>query len=179
MRETVQLILELADLGIRIYLDQGKLKVAAPDGALSETILEKIRSQREALCKYLSSRRSEEVAPIQGSQPKREYPLSSSQRSLWVLSRLEESSIAYSIPEIVVFEGALDPKAMGSVFAALIERHEILRTVFRENDRGEAMQVVLSPDKTGFRMSFRDLRQVESFMLVGCISLRDCFLPVD
>ncbi|SDO84120.1 AMP-binding enzyme C-terminal domain-containing protein, partial [Pedobacter steynii] len=55
------------------------------------------------------------------------YVLSSSQRRLWVLSQFEDGNIAYNIPGVYVFEGALNIGALERSFLTLIERHEILR----------------------------------------------------
>jgi amino acid adenylation domain-containing protein len=86
------------------------------------------------------------------------YPLSSSQRRLWVLSQFEESNIAYNMPGVYVFEGNLDSKALEYSFNTLLERHESLRTVFKENEQGEIRQFINPVSDTGFRMVYQDLR---------------------
>ncbi|MEI2275841.1 condensation domain-containing protein [Sphingobacterium sp. ML3W] len=62
------------------------------------------------------------------------YPLSSSQRRLWVLSQFDGGSMAYHVPSVYVFRGVLDISALEGSFRELIGRHEILRTVFRTVD---------------------------------------------
>jgi amino acid adenylation domain-containing protein len=87
------------------------------------------------------------------------YPLSSSQRRLWVLSQFEEGNAAYNVPGVYVFEGALDVAALEASFQALIKRHEILRTVFKDDEQGEVKQFIHLPEAAGFNLVYRDLRQ--------------------
>jgi amino acid adenylation domain-containing protein len=89
------------------------------------------------------------------------YPLSSSQYRLWILSQFEEGNIAYNVPAAYVFEGYMDRSALEFSFNTLIERHEILRTVFRKNEEAEIRQFILSREETGFSIDFRDLRNQE------------------
>ncbi|HEY0610456.1 MAG TPA: condensation domain-containing protein, partial [Chitinophaga sp.] len=87
------------------------------------------------------------------------YALSSSQRRLWVLSQFEEGSVAYNMPGVFEFEGTLDTAALSRSFDTLIERHESLRTVFRETPNGEIRQYVLPASEIGFKISYHDQRE--------------------
>ncbi|WP_133054871.1 non-ribosomal peptide synthetase, partial [Niastella populi] len=72
--------------------------------------------------------------------------------------QFEEANIAYNIPAVYVFEGRLDYTTLESSFETLLTRHEVLCTVFRENEQGEIRQYINSASATGFRISFLDLR---------------------
>jgi amino acid adenylation domain-containing protein len=87
------------------------------------------------------------------------YELSSSQRRLWILSQFEEGNIAYNMSGMYVFEGVLDRPSMNFAFSALTARHEILRTVFRHDEKGRIRQFILSPEDAVFRIDEIDLRQ--------------------
>ncbi|WP_254640141.1 non-ribosomal peptide synthetase [Chitinophaga sp. GbtcB8] len=95
--------------------------------------------------------------PLVNPQPA--YALSAAQRRLWVLSQFEEGSIAYNMPGVYVLEGQLDEAAFSTAFDQLITRHEILRTVFKENEQGDVQQYILSPEAAGFAITFQDLRK--------------------
>ena len=82
------------------------------------------------------------VAP--GAIPRRglaEAPASYQQRRLWFLHQLAPASAAYNISTAFRLEGALDPAAVQSALAAIVLRHEILRTTFVGVD-GEPVQRV-------------------------------------
>ena len=85
------------------------------------------------------------------------YVLSSSQRRLWILNKLEPDNTAYNMPGASAFEGELDPLVLERSFLALLARHESLRTVFRENEAGEVFQYILPAGETGFRLNYSDL----------------------
>ncbi|ACU60886.1 non-ribosomal peptide synthetase [Chitinophaga pinensis] len=84
------------------------------------------------------------------------YPLSHAQQRLWILDKLEESVTAYNIFTGYELKGSLDIKALDTAFLQLLQRHEILRTVFRSDEEGP-WQYVLSPEESGFEMGYTDL----------------------
>lgn len=84
--------------------------------------------------------------------------MSSSQRWLWVLSQFKEASAAYNMPRAVVLEGRLNRRVLESALSILIDRHEILRTVFRENSRGEIRQHIYAPGELGSPLVYFDLQ---------------------
>ncbi|WP_442591967.1 amino acid adenylation domain-containing protein [Pedobacter sp. AW31-3R] len=88
------------------------------------------------------------------------YVLSSSQRRLWVLSQFAEGNVAYNMPGVFYFEGDLDENAFEQSFAALISRHEILRTTFREDASGEVRQYVHTSGQSGFVLERKDVREL-------------------
>lgn len=72
------------------------------------------------------------------------YPVSFSQRRLWLLDRREPGSIAYNMPLALRLTGALNREALGRTLSEIIRRHEMLRTTFAEHD-GEPRQVIHPP----------------------------------
>ena len=57
-------------------------------------------------------------------------PASSGQRRLWLLEQMEPGTPLYNIPYLVRLSGHLDKEALDKSLAALVERHETLRTNF-------------------------------------------------
>jgi amino acid adenylation domain-containing protein len=60
------------------------------------------------------------------------HPASFAQQRLWFLDRLEQGSTAYHIPLVVRLSGELDAATLGRALAALVQRHEVLRSTFVE-----------------------------------------------
>ncbi|WP_298731591.1 condensation domain-containing protein, partial [uncultured Chitinophaga sp.] len=108
-----------------------------------------------------------------------DYPLSSAQRRLWVLSQFEQGSVAYNMPGVYTFEGDLDIAALQAAFKDLIQRHESLRTVFHQNEQGIPRQVILPPDTVApFRVIYKDLQEAPEEVLLQFIR-KDLQQPFD
>jgi amino acid adenylation domain-containing protein len=61
-----------------------------------------------------------------------DLPLSSPQERLWFLDRLMPGNPFYNLAGGVLLNGPLQPAALRAAFAALLRRHEVLRTGFPE-----------------------------------------------
>lgn len=68
-------------------------------------------------------------------------PLSFPQQRLWFLQQFEPNSTAYNLPRAFRLRGPLNDKALQAALAALIDRHDMLRTRFEFRD-GQPCQVV-------------------------------------
>lgn len=70
--------------------------------------------------------------------------LSSAQRRLWFLNRLEGSGATYNLPLVLGLSGDLDRTALGRALHDVVGRHQSLRTLIREVD-GEPYPQVVEP----------------------------------
>ncbi|MGB5977613.1 MAG: amino acid adenylation domain-containing protein, partial [Cyclobacteriaceae bacterium] len=109
------------------------------------------------LGRLIDGMESTEIGRILNVATQDHYPVSDGQRRLYVLTQFEGNVSAYNMPGVYHFSGNLDKDALFRAFDTLIERHEILRTVFDTVD-GELRQFVLPAHKSGFRPEFTDLR---------------------
>ncbi len=80
----------------------------------------------------------EELEPL---EPRPYYELSYSQRRLLRLHKQDPGGCAFNMPQSITFTGAPEPDLIRRVLNRLSQRHESLRTCFKEID-GNAVQVV-------------------------------------
>jgi amino acid adenylation domain-containing protein/non-ribosomal peptide synthase protein (TIGR01720 family) len=94
------------------------------------------------LAKQLETEETEVTGnTIQRVNPRPEYiPLSYSQERLWFIDKLE-GSVQYHIPAVLKLEGEVNITALENALKEIVERHEVLRTVIREQE-GQGYQYV-------------------------------------
>ncbi|HEX3530750.1 MAG TPA: amino acid adenylation domain-containing protein [Thermoanaerobaculia bacterium] len=76
----------------------------------------------------IAEARGGEVPPIAPAGGER--ALSFGQQRLWLLDQLQPGGCAYNMPAAVRLTGGLDGAALSGAIAAIVRRHEVLRTVF-------------------------------------------------
>ncbi|PAW78567.1 MAG: hypothetical protein B9S32_06495 [Verrucomicrobia bacterium Tous-C9LFEB] len=69
-------------------------------------------------------------------------PLSFAQQRLWFLHQLFPLDVSYNVPIQFRLRGAISQEALTAAVQELIDRHSILRTRFRPDGRGGAMQEI-------------------------------------
>jgi len=102
------------------------------------------------------ARRIEEISPTSSSaiaipsrSEGRRLPLSFGQQRLWFLEQLEPGSVLYNVPMAVRVEGELEVEALERSLHRVIERHEVLRTVFAGIE-GNPVQMVKKDSELEF-----------------------------
>jgi len=92
------------------------------------------------LAKYIDTIVDDDTLPvIKRSVPKEYYPLSSSQKRIFITSLMKKN--VYNVPGVLVFTGKLDFNKFKDTLQKIAERHEILRTTFGYLDK-EIVQYV-------------------------------------
>lgn len=131
----MRIITKLRKLNIELTLQEGKMKVNAPSGVMNASILEEIKLHKQSLIDYLTQVSGKEnFSSISKVEKQAFYPLSSAQRQIFTLNKLNQKSLAYNMPKVLKWSGRLDFKKLADVFTKLIERHESLRTSFLLKD---------------------------------------------
>ena len=101
--------------------------MTVPDGAVAQAAQER----RKLLARLLNER----------GKGARTGPVSFAQRRLWIIDRLLPGNSGYNVPIVFVTAQAPDLAALQRAAAAVIERHEVLRTVFTGADAVPLQQV--------------------------------------
>ncbi|HUB61297.1 MAG TPA: amino acid adenylation domain-containing protein, partial [Puia sp.] len=113
----------------------------------------------QQLCTLLNASTRQQYAEIRPTGIKPWYPLSSAQKRLWILSHFENQNIAYNLLNAFRISGELDIRALERALHAIVDRHEIMRTVFISID-GEPMQKILPVVELGPILLQEDLRDL-------------------
>ncbi|GGM49082.1 hypothetical protein GCM10012275_20010 [Longimycelium tulufanense] len=128
----------------------------APEQALLASHKRELLRRRLAE-KGLTSRRggARRIPP----RPRDEQPvLSAAQQRLWALQNLDPTSAAYNLNIAFRLTGALDIEALHRSLAAVVQRHEVLRTTYRTADGGTVVPELL--DHADLALPVHDLRDV-------------------
>ncbi|GGG24223.1 hypothetical protein GCM10011344_26200 [Dokdonia pacifica] len=154
----INLINKLERKNIYISLVGDKLELSYDD-EIDNEILQEIKANKEALIKFLKkytdTKKYEEIKAV---EEQANYPLSDAQKRLWILSQFDKGSVAYNMPLDSVLDGNYDIENFKKAIDATINRHEILRTVFREDASGEIRQWVLATEELNFTIDYQDFR---------------------
>src|SRR5580704_10385064 len=72
------------------------------------------------------------------------FPVTFAQQRLWFLDQLQPDSASYNVAWSIQIKGQLEVQALGRSLSEIVRRHEVLRTVFGE-ENGEPVQMVCAP----------------------------------
>ncbi|WFU79135.1 condensation domain-containing protein [Bradyrhizobium sp. CIAT3101] len=133
--------------------------VANPDMKLSELPSAGDHSQNISACPpcELTTSLEPSTADAGSLDDGSEFPASASQKRFWNLSRLRPDDAAFNMPSAVRIAGPLVAELLERSLISLVQRHEGLRTTFREQD-GELSQIIWA--RGNCELHFSDLSEV-------------------
>jgi Condensation domain len=100
-------------------------------------------------------------------------PLSYPQQSMWLLAQLFPTS--YVTTELLHFPGVLDRDRLRAAVDKIVQRHEILRTVYRSG-AGNVRQIVLPPAPT--KIVWNSIGSASDSFVLQALE-EDCSKPFD
>ncbi|MFJ4799281.1 amino acid adenylation domain-containing protein, partial [Streptomyces murinus] len=130
-----------------------------------------------ALAQAIDDKRSPRPAVTVRPRPDR-VPLSSAQRRLWFLNRLEGANATYNEYEAFHLSGELDVAALQAALDDVVARHEALRTVFPDVE-GEPFQQILAAEETDIGLDIVPTTETELGPLVEARVRRTFELGLD
>ena len=148
--QVVKLLTKARQAGILVSIENDRLKLRSQKGRhIDTTLVSDIRNNEEVIIDLLKTESKE----VNSNDPTRipitafdrhkidNIPLSYAQEGLWFLDQLSGST-EYHIPMTQSFDDNLNVDAMFQALNSVVNRHEILRTTYRE-DSGRPFQVIL------------------------------------
>lgn len=175
-----KILSELRENKIHIKLSSdSNIEMVSYGKNLSGELIDKIRSNKESLIAYLKENNIE-LGAIPLLKKATKYPLSSAQRRLWIIDRFEGSSASFNMPFTRTLSEDINIEFFKQAVIDTIERHEILRTVFVEDEVGEVWQKILSLQELNFTIDIVDFSEEEDSRLkVNEYIKKDASLPFD
>ncbi|WP_246113331.1 condensation domain-containing protein, partial [Segetibacter aerophilus] len=153
MKEAFTKVIELLYLAkqdeVEIILNDGRLQLKVPDNKdIDQKLLDQIRANKESLIDFLSKEdlklrtvdSNQKIIKAERNSQSFKIPLSFSQERLWFIDQLE-GSLQYHITAVLRLKGIMNKNAVEHALNEIVNRHEILRTVYIEED-GEPWQRV-------------------------------------
>ncbi|HKT51762.1 MAG TPA: hypothetical protein VJV96_15790, partial [Candidatus Angelobacter sp.] len=101
----VELLLELRNRGARVWLEDERLRVAAPQGVLSDEIRHELKQRRNELIEWFKKQSATPRPPLRRYERVGKQRLSYAQQRLWFLYRMEGASATYNIPLALRLQG--------------------------------------------------------------------------
>ncbi len=105
-----------------------------------------------------TQRQSAQTADIETAPADAELPLSFAQMRLWLAEQIEQGSGQYNIPGALKLKGQLNVAALEQALSAIVERHDIIKTVYRQNAQAEVNQQLLPSG--GFVLTMLDISAI-------------------
>ncbi|MBL4672879.1 MAG: AMP-binding protein, partial [Arenicella sp.] len=158
----ISLLNSLSDVGIQIYLANGKLKTKAVKGAITPKLANEIKQNKEQIIDFLSKREQSklgfaiEILP-QDRNPEAEISLSYSQERLWFIDQMMGGSAHYNMPLALQVTGSFDVMLAEHALQLIIARHEPLRTVYKQCQDGAVQRII---DDVSFHLTQQDVSQL-------------------
>jgi amino acid adenylation domain-containing protein len=135
------LIADLSQRDVRLWLDGDQLRFKAPQGSLTAELKAQLAEHKHDLVEFLRRVQSSLAPSISAAQRAGDPPLSYSQERLWFAAQWEPDSAAYNISDAVEIRGAIELPALEKSLNEIVRRHEILRTSFVA-EGGEPVQQI-------------------------------------
>lgn len=151
----IDLLSRVRERRIELFADGERLRVRAPEGALTADLQQELSAQKAEILAILKHGTPPEggsaITPVPRST---DLPLSFAQERFWFLEQLEPGTSANHIAFGIRFNGALNVEAVRASLQEIVNRHEVLRTTI-VNEAGQARLAMTSA--IALDVPFRDV----------------------
>ena len=158
--KVIDLIYLAKQNNVDVMLNGERLQLKVPEGInIDQNLLEEIKNNKQQIIDYLKNENWKSTTVEKNHNKINKFdrnmghiPLSFSQERLWFIDQLE-GSVHYQVVNIFRLKGKLNKQALSYSLQSIIDRHEILRTVYLQQN-GEAYQITL--DTQGWQIETID-----------------------
>ncbi len=123
-----ELLPRLRERKIRLTLTGDRIRVSAPEGALTEDVRAALTSNKAELLELLRER-SDSGPALQPRDSDGPAPLSLHQERIWLFQELEPEETAYNLTVRADLDGPLDRDRLARALRVVMQRHDPLRTL--------------------------------------------------
>ncbi|WP_375331669.1 non-ribosomal peptide synthase/polyketide synthase [Candidatus Tisiphia endosymbiont of Temnostethus pusillus] len=145
--DTIMLfIYKLINNGIKIWVQNNKIQLFIPEGILFTNSQKSFIKHNKAKILYLLQNNqiySSKYNLLILKDKLNKSVLSFAQERLWFIEKYEEGTNAYNIPMVFSISSNASIDILESSIKSIVARHEILRTLIKEDNRGNGYQLIL------------------------------------
>ncbi|MFK7786613.1 MAG: condensation domain-containing protein, partial [Crocinitomicaceae bacterium] len=156
MSEIANLIRELKEHGVGLKVIGDNLEVSLFKDDVDEAIFDQLRAKKPEIIAYINSLEVNfSYAPIPTAESADSYPISAAQNRIWMANKLDADPTVYNLSGRLNLPGTTQVEHFRNAVIATIQRHEILRTVFREEQPGIVRQVIQDASNSTIEVPFQ------------------------
>ncbi|MFW9260821.1 amino acid adenylation domain-containing protein [Nostoc sp. CALU 546] len=160
MKTLDELLSELRQRDVKLWLEGDRLRYRAAKDSLTPELLTELKTQKAEIINFLrqiTTSASSQIPPIVACERNGNLPLSFGQQRIWFLHQFEPNSSSNNMPVVVRFTGNLNVAFLEESLREVFRRHEVLRTTFPAVN-GKPTQVIATD--VSLTLPIIDLRQV-------------------
>ncbi|AJR06621.1 non-ribosomal peptide synthetase [Photobacterium gaetbulicola] len=140
----IELLKKLRQAGISAWLEGESLKVAYESEQPEQGMIDELKQNREALISFFMARHIGSPESFHSLPELNQFPLSFSQERMLFVERYERNSDVSHVPLIFKLDSHIQLEALDQALAHMVERHSVLRTVYRTDEEGNDYQQVVA-----------------------------------
>ncbi|GGX16505.1 non-ribosomal peptide synthetase [Aquimarina muelleri] len=163
----IELLKKISNEKIVVDINNGELQLFSSQTNIDSDLLSEIKTHKKELIEYLTKNKDlsfqeKEYKEIPKCKESSSYSLSNAQRRLWLASQFVSGANTFNMPNTIFLDGVYDVACFQKAVYSVIDRHEILRTVFKSDERGNVQQYVLTSEELGFSITYQDYKEREN-----------------
>ena len=151
---------EFIDSGIKFWLQNQNIKLFIPSGcSLTEQQKNFIKLNKDQIFGYLKNSEvySKNYNFLIFKSEVNKVPLSFSQERLWFTEQYMHGSTSYNIPLAFKLVDDIKIEILETSIKSIINRHEILRTLIKQDDEGNGYQLVVGDWESKFSIDKKNI----------------------